>query len=153
MVLDKIENINLYKGLSKRLDTALNLLTTEDFVAKKDGKYEVDSDNIFYMVQRYETMPIEEGKFEAHRKYIDIQVVVSGSEIIGYAPIAALKTETDYSTDGDCELFNIPQKFTSLQMTKGMFSILWPKDGHMPCRIAEKSEPVCKVVIKIKLED
>ena len=91
MILDKINNANLYKGISENLDKALYVLQTQDFAAKEDGKYVVDGDNVFYMVQRYTTKPLDQGKLEAHKKYIDIQMLVKGSEIIGYANLEGLK--------------------------------------------------------------
>ena len=52
MIFDKVENVKFYKGISSRLDKALELLTAVDFASKADGKHEVDGDNLFYMVHK-----------------------------------------------------------------------------------------------------
>jgi YhcH/YjgK/YiaL family protein len=149
MIFDKVENVKFYKGISSRLDKALELLTAVDFASKADGKHEVDGDNLFYMVQRYQTKPIAEGKHEAHKKYIDVQLVVSGSEVIGVESFADQKVETPYTEDAG---FYFPSKnMTKLRISAGQFCVLYPHDLHMPCRTDSISQDVVKVVIKVKV--
>ncbi len=149
MIFDKVENVKFYKGISSRLDKALELLTAVNFAAMEDGKHEVDGDNLFYMVQRYKTLPLSEGKHEAHKKYIDVQLVVSGSEVIGVEILADQKVETPYTDDAG---FYFPSKdMTKLRISAGQFCVLYPQDLHMPCRTDSASTDVVKVVIKVKV--
>ena len=92
MIFDTLENIKNYEGLG-RVYTALKFLADTDFSKVELGRYELQGDDIFYMVQRYETDP-DKTISEAHKKYIDIQYMVDGEEIIGVSPISCKKTET-----------------------------------------------------------
>ena len=149
MIFDKVENAKMYKGISSRLDKALELLTTVDFASKQDGKHEVDGDNLFYLVQRYKTQPLSEGKHEAHKKYIDVQLVVSGSEVIGVEILADQKVETPYTEDAG---FYFPSKdMTKLKISAGQFCVFYPQDLHIPSRTESASTDVVKVVIKVKV--
>ncbi|MDD5459461.1 MAG: YhcH/YjgK/YiaL family protein [Phycisphaerae bacterium] len=153
MITDHIKNINLYKNLSPRIGKALEILAAEDFTKKDTGKYEVDGEIIHYMVQRYTSKPIEEGKFETHKKYIDIQFVAASEEMLGYAPLNCFELETDYDGGKDVAFYKQPEVFTPVALTAGMFCILFPQDGHMPCRqLNGKACDVVKVVVKVKVE-
>lgn len=151
MILDKINNANLYKGLSENLDKALYVAQTQDFAAKEDGKYVVDGDNVFYMVARYKTKPLKQCKLEAHKKYIDIQLLPKGSEIIGYTNIESLKVQTPYSDDTDLVFYENTDKITDFVLTDNNFVVLFPEDAHMPYIQYKISEDVIKVVIKVKV--
>ncbi len=151
VIVDRIENIGNYKGVLSGLDKAFGVLETEDFAAKAEGRYEVDGDNVYYMVQRYQTAPIADGKIEAHKKYIDIQFVVSGEEFLGYVPTEGLIEQTPHDEQKDFVLYEPTDKLTGVKLYAGMFSVLWPSDGHMPGRQIDGQSDVCKVVFKVKI--
>jgi len=150
MIFDTIGNYKLYSKLSPQIAGALKIAAQTDFEKISDGKYEVDSDKLFYIVQRYITKP-PVGKIEAHRKYIDIQLLVKGAEQIGYGPTNQLKIHTPYSEEKDVEFFFADGDVTFLNMTKGSFAIFWPSDAHMPGCQTNKPQDVIKVVFKIRV--
>ncbi len=151
MIVDKIENAGLYTHLSKNIDRALTLLQNEDFSRKKEGKHEVESDRLYYLVGRYTTKPPEQNILEAHKKYIDIQYVSAGMEQLLYAPITALETTRPYDEATDAALYKAPQNVTAVNLHKDTFCILFPQDGHLPgCQIKNPSE-VTKIVVKVKI--
>lgn len=150
MIIDKIENAKAYKGLGENLLKALDIIATEDFTAKEDGEYEVRGDEIYYSVSRYKTKPLDQSKFESHQKYIDVQFIAEGCEMLGYTPTTDLDSDCDYNSENDITFFPVPDNFTKVNFSKGMFAILYPEDGHMPCVENSKSENVCKVVFKVK---
>ena len=152
MILDKITNANLYTNISERLTKAPKFLESEDFNTKESGRYEIDDDNLFYMVQKYQTQPVEDGKFEAHKKYIDIQFVAQGRELLGYAVSDDLEIQTPYDESGDCTFYEIPKNYTPVSLTSNMFCILFPQDGHMPGRQLNDPSDVLKVVVKVKVD-
>jgi biofilm protein TabA len=149
MIVDTIANAGRYAGLGERLSRGLALLSTEDFLGTPPGKYEVDGAQLFYLVQSYATKPKEQGAWESHRSYIDIQYVVDGAELMLWAPTARLsvtqqydpvKDVIRYAGQGDCILARA-----------GTFLVLWPEDGHMPGIAVDAPAPVRKVVVKIRL--
>jgi biofilm protein TabA len=150
MVFDKLKNYKLYTGLSTPIAKALSLAAETDFEKIADGKYQLDSDGLYYIVQRYKTAPLLD-KIEAHRKYIDIQLIAKGNERIGYADRDGLTQAVEYSDEKDIEFFLAPKDITFLNMSQGSFAIFWPHDAHMPGRQINKSEEVLKIVFKIRI--
>ena len=149
MVFDSIRNYKLYTNLSPRIAWALKIAAETNFSKVKDGKYHVDGDNLFYMVQRYKTAPVLE-KIEAHRKYIDIQFIAEGAERMGVDNIAGLKTAEAYNDEKDIEFFKPGKNMSFIDVPQGYFTIFWPGDAHMPGRQIDKPEDVTKVVFKVK---
>ena len=80
MIKDTLKNSEFYYGLGERFQKAFEYLKTTNLSEKENGKYEIDGENIYVSVQDYNTKPEEEGKFEAHKKYADIQFIVKGQE-------------------------------------------------------------------------
>ena len=151
MILDTIENTHLYLGLNARFSKAFEILTDKTLSQKQDGKYAVDGENIYYTIQRYTTKPLNEGKLEAHRKYIDIQFLLEGQEILGYAPLKGLTTAEEYNPQKDIAFFNTPKEITKVILEPGLFCILFPDDAHLPCCQLAGPAEVRKVVIKVRI--
>ena len=152
MILDYLDNMLMYGGLGERIMIGLALLNEDSVRDAAPGKYEVDGENLFYVVGEYETGPIEEGKLEIHHKYLDIQYIVSGEECIGVAPLEGLTEETPYDGDNDFALYNYEPTSSRLHLKKGMFAIFWPNEPHMPGRSINSVKKVKKIVVKIRME-
>ena len=145
MILDSLKHVNNYQGLGN-VYKALKFLAETDFAAVELGRYELD-DNIFYSVQEYETEP--KTIAEAHEKYIDIQLIVSGEEIIHFATIDCDKQLVEAKPEKDVWYYTCATQPVALYA--GDFMVMFPSDIHMPA--APISEPVTcrKVVVKIKV--
>jgi len=78
MILDRLENINYYKNLDENLTLGLEYLRDTDFSKLEMGKYEIKGDEVFAILQSYDTKEEVDCKLEAHKKYVDIQYMVSG---------------------------------------------------------------------------
>lgn len=152
MVLDTLANAARYESLNSRFAKAFAWLRTVDGTQEL-GRHDLDGDHCFALVQTYETKPVEKAKFEAHRKYIDVQFIQSGRETILWAPLDTMKEETmAYSDEKDAALWKLTEDTTPLHVSAGHFAILWPQDAHAPCIEWEKPEQVFKVVIKVAVE-
>ena len=151
MIVDKIENAHLYTSLSHALAKAFELLKNEKLINTPDGRYQVDGENLYYIVQHYITKPLEEGKLEAHRKYIDVQFIAEGEELLGYYPLDNLKIATPYDQTKDVAFYNLPKKISTITLEEGMFCILFPNDAHLPSRQINDPSNVFKVVVKVKI--
>ena len=152
MLLDQLENAGLYGALGQRIAKGLALLNDQSVLNAAPGKYEVDGENIFYMVQEYETLPVEDGQLEIHRKYMDIQFVVSGTECIGYALLEGLTETMAYDGENDAALYEHVPSMSKLILKQGMFAIFWPNEPHMPCRRIDEPVKVKKIVVKVRIE-
>ena len=153
MILDTINNTRLYVGLHARFAKAFEILTDKTLSKKQDGKYPVDGEKIYYTIQRYTTKPLSEGNLEAHRKYIDIQFLLEGVELLGYAPLKGLTTAEVYNPQKDIAFFNTPKEITKVKLEPGLFCILFPDDAHLPCLQLAGPTEVRKVVIKIQIKE
>ncbi len=147
MIFDTVENIKNYKGLG-RVYKALEFLANTDFSKLPLGRAELDGDNIFYMVQEYETAP--ERDVEGHFKYIDIQALLEGEEIIGVAPISVEKTVKEERIDKDCCFYYCETQ--PIVMKAGYFLVLYPNDLHRPGVSVGAPAHCRKVVIKVKCD-
>lgn len=158
MIFDRIENAATYRGTSPRLAAALEYLAHTDFTQLAPGKYELDGDKLFASVARFTTKPLEEEiTWEAHRKYADVQYVVSGNEKMGCVNLQRgltsndLTIKTPYNPDGDIEFFRGQGPF--LHVHAGEFAVFFPQDVHAPClTLGSQPEEVVKVVAKVRLE-
>ncbi|MBA4137277.1 MAG: YhcH/YjgK/YiaL family protein [Opitutus sp.] len=108
-------------------------------------------DGVFAMEQVYHAKPREEGFFEAHRKYIDVQVVVAGVESMEVEEITRLSVTQDYDADRDFMKFGIDvPDAAKLIVRAGDAALFFPSDGHMPSlRIDGRPTLVRKTVVKV----
>lgn len=148
MIFDTLNNIKNYEGLG-RVYTALKFLADTDFNQMELGRYELDGDNIYYMVQSYDTDP-DKTIAEAHKKYIDIQFMVKGEELIGVAPIECEKRETEVIPENDVWFYEC--KTEPITLIENSFMVLYPNDLHCP-GVATNGQPLTcrKVVVKVKV--
>lgn len=161
MLIDTINNIAQHNYLSGNIQKSLRFLQNTDFTKIPDGKYNMpfeseglnltQDENIFYIVQRYITQPIAEGKLETHRKYLDIQYIASGEEILGYAPNHNLEVITPYDETKDISFYAKLTNLSTIILKEKMFCILYPNAAHMPGKYLFAPSEVLKVVIKIKV--
>jgi YhcH/YjgK/YiaL family protein len=146
MIIDRLANSHLYAALHPRIKTAFDFLQNTNFSVLPAGKYEIDGLNLYAMLQQYDTKPKNQGVWEAHRSYIDLQAVLHGTEILGYANIARLTPGVYDLTKDFLPLFG-EGDFLTLQ--SGSFVLLFPEDAHMPGIAPGSPLPVRKIVIKI----
>jgi biofilm protein TabA len=152
MILDTLEHAAQYEALNSRFAKAFAYLRTVDGTQAL-GRHDLDGDDCFALIQTYETKSIEKAKFEAHRKYIDVQFIFSGRETILWAPLSAMQEETmAYSEEKEAALWKLVPDVTPLHMGAGHFAILYPQDAHAPCVEWDKPEQVFKVVVKVAVE-
>ena len=149
MIIDKIENSHIYKALGKRIEKAFEYIRNTDLKNIQPGKYEIDGENIFALISEYKTKSEQEGKLEAHRKYIDVQYVINGEELMGYAPLGLQQILEPYKEENDIIFFKGEKSFT--KVSSGMFAIFSPQDVHMPGISTGKISDVKKLVIKVRL--
>ncbi len=144
------QNKELEQSLPAVLHKALEYLRTCNFDTIEDGKHIINGENIFMNVMRYETTPREQRKAECHQRYIDVQFLISGQEMIG----VGLEQTTNellqvYSSDSDAALYGRVQDEKYYSLEQGSYLILMPGEIHRPgCSIADSSK-VRKAVIKI----
>jgi biofilm protein TabA len=152
MIQDTLDNSARYEALSPRFAKAFAYLRTVDGTQEL-GRVDLDGDDVFAIVQTYTTKPQEKALFEAHRKYIDVQFIYSGREIILWAPLKTMQEETlAYTVEKEAALWKLVPDVTPLHMREGHFSILYPEDAHAPCVEWDGPAEVFKVVVKVAVD-
>lgn len=150
MIFDHIKNSQSYAQMGPRMALALETLANTDWATVPEGRLDVKEDEVFALVQRYTSRPIEQGKWEAHRKYIDVQFVAAGQERIAFAQLDEMSVDQPYDEKRDCMLLQGLGQFVTVPA--GHFMILMPHDAHMPCIADGLPKAVTKVVMKVKAQ-
>lgn len=157
MIIDTLAHARTWLTQSPRIALALQALAETDLASRPDGRYELDGDRVYAMVQRYKTRTWEGALQEAHRRHLDVQFVASGTERIGYAPLADVEAGcevvTPYDPARDVALWKGYGDLVALHA--GMIAVLWPVDVHAPTLgyTAQGGDPITKVVVKVRLDD
>ncbi len=146
MITDKIENIKNYKEIPNQVSDFLKSLTSNS----DTGHYEIDESS-YANIDEYETKPVSNCKFEAHKKYIDIQMLLSGTEELDFIHTENLKIDEEYDCSRDVMFFKNPSiKPDSLILNPFKFAMIYPHEAHRPQMNAfDKPQKVKKVVVKI----
>jgi YhcH/YjgK/YiaL family protein len=148
MIIDLVENIKHYSYLGDKFQKAFTFITDPELMLLDDGKYEIDGENVYAVISQYKTRNSDEAKLEAHRKFIDVQFVPKGNELIGYAPFKGQEIVAEYNDEKDVILYSGDKSFFKIE--PGMFAIFFPNELHMPGIKAAFPVDVKKVVIKVK---
>ena len=139
----------LYENMSPDMAKAFEIIRQVSASIPADGKYEVDGTNLYYMVQSYDAKSPLEAKFESHREYIDVQVVLCGEEVIRFESAGKIPPCTEYRPD--VEHYNMNKDFDSVRLGAGEIAIIFTDELHAPGIRAEGADAaVRKLVIKIK---
>lgn len=149
MILDLLENYNYYLHLNKRFEKAFEFLLKPALKDLESGKYEIDGDRVFAIIAKEQGRKKEDTLLETHDKYIDIQLVLSGIDEMGWMPRALCRQiSTKYDAEADIQFFkDTPDIWLSVK--PGTFTIFFPEDAHQPMI---SSQQIHKVVVKVKMD-
>jgi len=149
MISDTLSNAPFYCNLHKSFRLAFDYLQQTDFSNIENGKIELDGENVFAIVNRYNTHSAEELKWEAHRKYIDVQFIASGNEHVGIVDIGEMSSSSEYDDGKDVQFFEGAGEHFHLR--EKMFAVIFPHEVHKPGITSAERAHVLKVVIKVRL--
>ena len=150
MILTPLADASRYAALAPGIEDALRWLCAWD-PELPDGRHPIEGDEVFATVASYATSPATDRRWEAHRRYLDVQWVASGVERILYAPSAALVLEQPYDEESDLVFFRDPGPSSSLLLRTGDVALFGPADAHKPGCMAGGRDAVRKVVVKVRI--
>lgn len=151
MIYAKNNDARTYRGIHPNLDLALEHITSE-FLAKVGyDRVELKGSDVYATRFTYETVPEAESFFEAHKKYLDIHIMVDGSEGVEIAPPGALQ-EFDRVEANDFYAYRGPASY-QLKLSPGDFLVVFPEDAHRIKMQLDQPETVSKVVFKVRIFD
>lgn len=150
MILDTVNNIDIYKGLSKDIYTGLQFIRDVD-PSIELGTYQI-SENVKAIVSEYVTIEHFERGYEAHKHVIDIQYPLVGLERVKWSPIKDMEINIPYDDVKDRTFYKNPHKQgTQIDIGNGIFAIMFPEDGHGPQHYVGKPELIKKLTMKISI--
>ncbi len=150
MVLDSIQNAARYMHLGKGIANALRYIQDNDLAKVQAGRYEIENDKLVMIVFESNNINTNECKLEGHRRYIDLQYWVTGSELMGHEILNSQPVLVEYNEKTDCAFYNCVASYSRL--LPGMFVIYYPSDLHTAVTDPLDSATVKKVVFKIMVE-
>lgn len=138
-----------YIDIKELSEVAYNFISNCDFFRLELGKHELGN-GVYVNVEEYNTKFRCDAKFEAHKKFVDVQFMIEGEEIITIAPVDSLQVVEAYSSEKDIIFFsNKDIRGIDYRLESGKYLVLYPKDAHMPCICLNAIATVKKAVIKI----
>lgn len=159
MILSSLEHAGDYECLGPRFRVAFDFLRRTDLSGLAPGRVNVlgvEGEDVFALPQVITTKSAELCKWEAHRKYADIQYIVSGTERMGVGPLELFEESVEFDVGKDVAFFKprsgVEQGKTSVvTVPAGYFTLFLPKDVHMPLIWSGEVESVVKVVMKVRV--
>ena len=149
MIYTKIERLEQYLGISKYLDEAIGYLVSHPLGELPAGHYDINGDKVYLNVFCYETYSEEEGFFEAHEHYADIQMTVEGEEVVGVSDMSEVSVK---SIDKEKDLIEVEGPLEHrMRLSPGKALIVFPEDAHMVKLAAGSPSQVKKAVVKVFL--
>lgn len=152
MVFTSLADAVRYGALSPRFLLALRYCRETDFTSLPNGRYPVHGEDVFALLQENETRWGDAGRWEAHRRYADIQLVLTGTECMGVAPLEQCQPDGPFDPAADVGFYRVARPPTHrLTVPAGYLAIFFPEDVHMPLLAAERPMKVRKVVVKVRV--
>lgn len=153
MIYGELKNFEQEKAaFSPALQKGLLYLKNTDFSALTVGRHDIEGDTIFALVSEYVTEPKEIRRPEAHQKYIDIQYLALGEEMIGCSLLSPVyEVLQDELALKDLIFYKEVSAEIDMLLKPGVYAVLFPNDVHRPCCMLRSPAKVKKVVVKIAL--
>ena len=153
MIVGRICDVTEQKSvLPAAIIRALEAVQKIDMLKVEPGRYEIEGDKLFYLVQDAELRTLEETRAEAHHQYADIQIPFSTSECYGFAlPQAGFEPNDDQLKEKDVAFYPTPASECFIDTAPGAYVVFLPKELHRPCVAIDKKEKIRKVVVKIHI--
>jgi biofilm protein TabA len=149
MILDRLSAAERYFALHPGFPQAFTFLRQADFAALEPGKHEIDGKRLYVLVNHDQGRGRQGARLESHRKYIDIQFVVAGADLMGWRALAETdEVDMPYDADRDVGFFKGPP-VTWLDVRSQSFTIFYPEDVHAPLGCEGQ---VHKAVVKVAVE-
>ena len=150
MVYGYLKDSETYENISEGIAQGFIALKEMDIENLEPGNYETQAEGITLGVQVYDSKLPENARLEAHRKYIDIQYVVSGCEKIGILPLGFAGKETEANEEKDIWFYE--GKGDEITVREGQFMVIYPEECHAPGIAVDSPSPVKKIVVKVPVD-
>ena len=149
MIYDTLANADKYVTVNPGLQAAFEFLRAAELSALATGPAELDGKRLTINVIEADCRAPEEVQLEVHRKYIDVQYMVSGEEVFSWRPTGECSDPAgEFDTEKDFGLF-ADEPTGWFPLMGSCFVVFFPEDAHGPmCGTGR----VRKVVVKVAVD-
>ncbi|MDP3129877.1 MAG: YhcH/YjgK/YiaL family protein [Bacillota bacterium] len=153
MVVDRIERLGFYAALDPAIPIIVRYLEKTDLKAVPAGRRELTG-GIGLIREAYLTKPVSDCTLEGHLRHADLQIVLEGAESMGWVSrsLNLHQVTSAYDPSKDVEKYQV-RRFSRVDLSAGMFALVFPDDLHMPKIMQEETTRVEKAVFKIPLQE
>lgn len=152
MIRALLEHAERYYVLGKGVRMALEYIRGNDLLSLAPGRYPIDGDRVFALIQEPTTQSRDCAPFENHKRHADLQATLRGVEYVGYCPIGKLTPEGDYNAETDVQLYSGEGDLLMRNDAGKSFALFYPEDGHQPYVTLGDPAPIKKVVVRIRTD-
>lgn len=149
MIFGNISQLSDYVFLESQIKECFEYAKSHDLSSFEKGSHEIDKERLFVNIVEYTTVPAKERFWEAHKKYLDVHLMLHGTEQIDLGFIESME-QKEFEPDSDF----LPlegDKNSSVLLRDGDFLICYPSDGHRTGVAAEKPEAIKKAIFKVRI--
>jgi YhcH/YjgK/YiaL family protein len=132
VIIDSLDEARRYFPLHPLFSRAFEILERPDLLSLPAGKHPIEGDRLYLVIALEDGAGTERAVLEAHRKYIDIQFVIEGTDMIGWKPVReCTDVRQPYDPSKDVELYGgRPLSWTPVSGSG--FAVYFPADAHAP---------------------
>jgi YhcH/YjgK/YiaL family protein len=152
MLFDRLDRLQQYGNLPHGISDGAKYLLETDFSKVAEGRYELNGDRLVAIVQQYETHLVTAARWEAHRRYVDIQYIIEGQELMGHRLLNdGIVVQQPYDADRDVIFYEGPGCLFLMQPKD--VAVFFPQDIHAPgLAVHDQLSKVRKVVVKCRID-
>lgn len=150
MIFGNLKYADKYDFLTEKIKACFTYVKEHDLTTYEKGSYKINGDEFFVNIENYATVKREERFWEAHKKYIDVHMIIEGKESIDVSFCDDMQIKSFDENRDFVELIG-EEKATVNLINKGDFLICYPEDVHRTAIICQQSQTIKKAIFKIKL--
>lgn len=149
MIFGNVSNLDEYPFLEEQVKECFAYAKEHNLIEFEKGSHEIDGERLFVNIVEYETVKAEERFWEAHKNYLDVHVMLHGTEQIDLNFIQNMELKEFVPKDDFLPMDG--EKNSSVVLRDGDFLICYPSDGHRTAVAVDGSEKIKKAIFKVRI--
>lgn len=147
MIFGNIHNLKEFPFLEEKVKECFEYAKSHNLVSYEEGSHEIDGERLFVNIVEYTTTKPEERFWEAHKNYLDVHVMLQGTEQIDLNFIQNMDVKEFVEKDDFLPMDG--DKNSSVILREGDFLICYPSDGHRTAVAVQEPEKIKKAIFKV----
>ena len=151
MIFGNIKNLNEYTFLTEAVKECFSYAKEQNLVEFENGKHEIDGERLFVNIVEYTTKNADERFWEAHKKYLDVHLMLNGEEQIDLNFLSNMDVKEFVEVDDFVPMDG--EKNSSVVLRNGDFLICYPQDGHRTAVKVSEPKTIKKAIFKVLISE